>query len=179
MSDVTPKSYPLRGANNQLLTASLFFEPWQATNERLRAEGFTPVFTLINDREGYVNARKAFLAERDPTGVLWAEKWLDGVNHLNRLMGAEWFREAFEVWVQETEQLIQAEALDKINQIAKSSSPAAFQAAKYLAGKEWKKQGRGRPSKDAISRELKKEVEKLSQEDADLARITQLRVVNA
>lgn len=177
---IVPKSYPLRGKSNALLTVSLFYEPWAATEEPLRAQGLKPIFTLTTDRAGYVSARKTFLELRDPTGVLWAEKWLEGVNHLNRLLQAPWFSEAFDIWVGECEQLLQAEALTKIKSIQDSESPASFQAAKYLASKEWQRRGRaGRPSKAEVSGELKRAMALVEAQNDDLARIQpKLKVVN-
>jgi hypothetical protein len=166
-----PGTYRLRGNNGSLLTISLFYEPATQVMPGQLAADQKPVFSL-SERDGYVSARLTFLEERDPTGVTWAEKWLEGVNHLNRLLQADWFREAFEVWQSECEQLLQSEALDKIRTISNSSSPAAFQAAKYLAGKDWKKNSRGRPSKAELAGALKKEVDRMSAEDHDLARIS-------
>ncbi len=163
--------YRLRGENNQLLTASLFVEIWEAQNEQFRSVVQTPVFSL-GDREGYINCRKTFIEFKDPTGAKWAEAYLEGVHHLNKLLGSTWFRDAFEDWVAELETLLQSEALEKIRAIASSSSPAAFQAAKYLAGREWKKEKKGRPSKEAVRGALKREVDKLTQEDEDMARIS-------
>lgn len=166
-----PKSYPLRGKGNALLTVSLFHEPWIGANSV--ADGLTPVFTLHTDRDGYINAHRTFVVLRDPTGVLWAEMYLEGVHHLNRLMKCEWFREAFDIWKGETEQLVQAEALQKVRDISQGGSPASFQAAKYLANEDWKRsgRGRGRPSKAELQGALKNEVDRRITEEDDLARI--------
>ena len=166
-----PKTYALRGGGNALLTVSLFLEPWQSQNVEFRAEGLHPVFSMTG-KDGYVDVHQTFLETRDPTGVIWAEIWLEGVNHLNRLMKCDWFVELFSIWQEECEQLVQAEALQKIRSISTGGSPAAFQAAKYLAGREWKKNGRGRPSKASIAAETRAMAEKLGQHQEDLDRIT-------
>lgn len=167
-----PKSYPLRGGNRNFLTASLFVEIWESTEQRLKAADVTPVFSL-RGRPGYIDARQTFLDFRDPTGVRWAETYLEGVNHLNRLLETTWFSDAWSDWQADLARMIQSEAMEKIREIAAGSSPAAFQAAKWLASKEWdKRRGAGRPSKTELRGELRREVERASQHDEDLARIT-------
>ena len=168
---ITPKDYPLRGGNRQLLTVALFVEPWQVGDPG----GYTPVFSLLG-REGYIDARNTFLSERDPTGVKWADKYLEGVNHLLRLLKCSWFADAWDDWQLELEAILQSEAIETIKSISQGGGPAAFQAAKFIAGKEWKKSGRGRPSKSEVSTALRREVEKTGQHEADFERI-QLKVI--
>lgn len=179
-----PKSYPLRGINNQLLTTSLFYEPWLEQADAAKAQDVKPVFSLHIDRDGLICARRTFVEERDPTGVKWANKYLEGPMHLSRLMGSKWFREAYDEWIAELDQVLISEAVDKIRQIASSSSPAAFQAAKFVAMQGWKgnKAKRGRPTKEEVAGELRRVAEALSVVDEDHARITagrpNLKVVN-
>lgn len=172
-----PKSYPLRGGNNQLLTSSLFYEPWLEQAESAKAQDVKPVFSLHIDRDGLINARTTFVAERDPTGVKWANKYLEGPMHLTRLLGSKWFTEAYDEWIAELEQVLVSEAVDKIRQIASSSSPAAFQAAKFVAMQGWKgsRSKRGRPTKEEVQGELRRTAEALSQVEDDHARVTQGR----
>lgn len=167
-----PKDYPLRGGNRNFLTASLFVEIWETTSQNLKAADVEPVFSL-RGRPGFIDARQTFLDLRDPTGVLWAETYLEGVNHLNRLLEAPWFADAWGDWQNDLARMIQSEAIQKIQNIAAGVSPAAFQAAKWLAAREWdKRRGAGRPSKTELRGELRREVERASQHDDDLARIT-------
>lgn len=166
-----PKSYPLRGGKNALLTVSLFLEPWQSAAEQFRAEGITPIFSL-NGRDGYVDAHQTFVDLKDPTGVLWAEMWLEGVNHLNRLLKCDWFRDAFDSWAEEITQVMQAEALRKIREISEGEGPAAFQASKYIAGRDWQKSPRGRPSKAAVTAEARAIAQQNGEHAEDLDRIT-------
>lgn len=173
-SPISPLSYPIKGLSNQFLVVSLFIEPWSLQHEASKAEGVTPVFSL-NDKEGYISARQTFLAEKDPTGVKWSQKWLGGVPHLNRLLQAGWFRDQYDNWVKELEQILESEALEKIRSIADSNGQGAFQAAKFLATKEWKRHGRGRPSKAEVAAEAKKEAEAHFGVSEDMQRI--LKVV--
>lgn len=171
-------NYPLRGGNNQFLTASLFYEPYFAMQEEFRAIGTTPVFTLHVDREGYINAHTTFVAERDPTGIKWSTKYIGGPQHLLRLLASDWFREAYESWVEETEQVMSSEAVELIRKISTGGSPAAFQAAKYIANKDYKKGSskRGRPSSEEIKGELKKAVRQAEGLASDAERIVSPRL---
>ena len=167
-----PKDYPLRGGNRNFLTASLFVEIHEQTAKTLQAADVEPVFSL-RGRPGYIDARQTFLDLRDPSGVRWADMYLEGVNHLNRLLETSWFSDAWSDWQADLAKIIQAEAIQKIMDIAAGSSPAAFQAAKWLATQEWnRRRGAGRPSKTELRGELRREVERASQHDEDLVRIT-------
>lgn len=167
-----PKDYPLRGGNRNFLTASLFVEIWEQTAQTLKAADVEPVFSL-RGRPGYIDARQTFLDLRDPTGVRWAETYLEGVNHLNRLLETSWFSDAWEDWQADLARMIQSEAMQKIIDIAAGSSPAAFQAAKWLAGQEWtRRKGAGRPSKSELRGALAREVKAATEHENDLARIT-------
>lgn len=169
---ITPKSYPTRGANRNFRTVSLFVERQELQAIEARPEGLVPVFSL-SGRDGYIDARQTFLAFRDPTGVQWAEKYLESVEHLNYLLRVNWFRDVWDTWQGELEAIIQSEALVVIHDIAKGTSPAAFQAAKWLASKSWKAgKGRGRPSAEEVKGELKREAAKRGEHADDLARIT-------
>lgn len=170
--------YQTRGDNGKLLTSSLFYEQWCIQPDEVRQKHL-PVFSFAY-RDGYIHARTSFLEFKDPTGVKWALKYLEGVHHLDRLRGTEWFSSHYDQWVGEVEQLLQSEALSLISAISKGNSPAAFQAAKFIAGKAWKgSKGRGRPSKQEVALQVKKEAERLSQEESDYQRVVgkQLTVV--
>src|SRR6185295_15894662 len=114
---------------------------------------YLPVFSLnkagikVDDRE-LICARQSFIEEADVTGYRFAVKYLDGWTHWLRLMDVSWFKDAVSLWVSELEAKIQAESLTKLRDIAKSSSPSAFAANKYLADQGYKKtkSNRGRPS---------------------------------
>jgi hypothetical protein len=166
----TPKDYPLRGANRNFLTASMFVEIWEQAT--IKAADVEPVFSL-RGRPGFIDARQSFLDLRDPTGVRWAEVYLEGIEHLNRLMDSPWFKDAWESWQEDMARILQSEAIEKIRAISESGSPAAFQAAKWLATQEWnRRRGAGRPSKTEVRGALAREVEKTNQLNEDMARLT-------
>jgi len=118
--------------------------------------------------------RHEFIKLRDPTGVKFANKWLGGWQHLKALQESKWFAETWAEWQEELYQTDKMERLEKIREIAESTEPQAFQAAKYLANREYEStpSKRGRPSKEEISGNLKNEIRQLTQLEEDNQRMT-------
>lgn len=135
-----------------------------------------PPFTLHEEKDGYTCVRTTFVALMDPTGYKWAVEYLGDYMHWVKLMECEWFREAYDVWMHELKTKVQADALLKIMDIANGDGPQAVAAAKYLAGFEWEKRGRGRPSREEIRGELKKRAQELETETDDAARIGLVKI---
>ncbi len=153
--------------NGVWFTKSLFYDvKGFGDNERC-----DPVFTLYQDRPGLINCRKTFIELRDPTGYKWAIKYLEDWEHWQKLMKTAWFQEAYDRWVSELKMVLRSEAIDQIAKIARSGSPQALGAAKYLATFEWEKAGRGRPSKAELNAELKRQIAVLEVESDDAERI--------
>lgn len=161
---------PYKDKQNRWLTQALFYEPNQERNPGV--EPFDPIFTLYEDRPGLISGRKTFVELRDPTGRLWAEKYLGDWNHWLRLLKAPWFQAALEVWQAELREVLRAEAFQKIYSMMSDVNPAqALAAAKFIATEEIDKHRVGRPSKAVLKGELKREVEKFTVEDEDMERI--------
>jgi hypothetical protein len=134
---------------------------------------YDPVFSLHTDQPGLINCRKTFLSLRDPTGYLWAVKYLGSWEHWEYLMRSSWFEEAYNGWVRELKTVLKMEALQKIDEIARSGSVQAFPAAKYLASAEWEKavRTRGAPSKEELQGELRNAVKELTVLEEDAQRM--------
>lgn len=167
---------PYKGLNGIWLTEAIFWERWSEKPIADRARD--PVFSLYDDRPGLVNARTTFVSLRDPTGRKWALTYLGDWNHWLRLMRCSWFREAVDTWLVELNAQLKSEAMTKIIEIMGSENGAqALQAAKYLAGEEYNKSSRGRPSKAELEGEVKRAAKTIETEDEDLKRIG-LKVIN-
>ena len=165
--------------NNQYLTRLLFYE--SATGVPLKERTITPGMSLYGGRDGLIDAKAEFVSLRDPSGYKWTQKFLEGdIRHWKKLLECSWFKEAYALWLEELETILKVEALDKIQEIAKTKSNQTFQAAKFLAQEGWKQKPestRGRPSKEEISGELKKAVNVLTEVDEDINRIGGLKVI--
>lgn len=161
---------PYKSKDNRWLTRTLFYEQVQEFPEQ---SSYEPQFTLGANIPGLINARQTFIALRDPTGYLWAIKYLGSWEHWEYLLRSSWFEAAYIEWVRELKTILKMEAIQKIDEIARSGSVQAFPAAKYLASADWEKavHGRGRPSEEELRGELKKAVRTLTVEDEDAKRI--------
>lgn len=162
--------------NNVWYTEALF---WDRVVEKPveSRQSFKPPFTLNDAKAGYVCARTTFVDFMDPTGYKWAMTYLGDYAHWKKLIKCKWFLEAYEDWMEEMRMKLRSESLNTIRSIASEGQPAqALVAAKYLAGFEWEKPGRGRPSKSEVQGELKRAAALLSEEDKDAERIG-LRIV--
>lgn len=158
---------PYKSDNGMWYTESLFHERSTGT-----ARPIEPVFSLYDDRPGLINCRTTFVALKDPTGRKWALTYLGDWSHWVRLMRCSWFKEAYDQWVSELNLQLKSEAMSKIMEIMGGDNGAqALAAAKFIASEEYKKAGRGRPSKTEVDGELKRAVKALEQEDEDLERM--------
>jgi hypothetical protein len=161
------KGPPYKGEGGHWLTRALFVDLPVVNGGQ---EKFYPVFSLYKPVEGFIDAHQTFLDFKDPTGVLWAERYLGSVEHWNRLCEASWFDLELSQWRRELDQMLTAEAIQKVIEIAKGDGAQALSAAKYLAEQGWVKT-RGRPSKAEMSAELKKATKKMEEHEEDMARI--------
>jgi hypothetical protein len=161
---------PYRNSMNVRYSRVLFWEEW--VQLPLDRKVIDPPFTLYDDKPNCVNGRKTFVELGDPTGYKWAIKYLGDYEHWKFLMRCTWFREAYDVWVNELKMKLRSEAMDVIRRTAEEGQPAqALVAAKYLASFEWEKASRGRPSKAELTGELKRAAQALEEEEADWQRI--------
>lgn len=131
-----------------------------------------PVFTLYQERSGYICGQQSFIDVGDPTGYLWALKYLGDYTHFLKLMGTSWFPEVFQKWQEALSTKLKAEAVLRIQNIASTPGPQALAAAKFLAEEGWKpKATKGRPSKSMMDQELKKMSKEALQQTEDAERI--------
>jgi hypothetical protein len=162
---------------NARYTRQLFWECQQEIGNVYKT--IDPMFTLYQDKPGLVNFRKEYVKLGDPTGYKLANAYLEDFSHWQLLMKAPWFKKAKAVWDLELDAKLKSEAMEAIKLIADSGSvsPAVqLQAAKFLANLEHRKQPkqdstRGRPSKEEVEGELKRQTEDSKTIEADMARI--------
>lgn len=164
---------------NARYTRLIFWELQQELPIDKRA--IEPLYTLHIDKPGLINFRRMYVELGDPTGYKIANKLLEDYDHWMLLMKAPWFREAKAIWDQELDAKLKSEGMESIRIISngiEGVSPAVqLQAAKYLANLEHRKgpvaeKGtRGRPTKEEVSGELKKQAEDTKTLEDDMARI--------
>lgn len=172
---ITLNGPPYRGPGGHYLTRVLFVD-LPKTHPSVE-DKYVPVFSLYGPVDGYIDARATFIELRDPTGRLWAERYLGSFEHWKRLSESSWFAPELTKWREELNAIFTSEAILRIQQIAASESTQALAASKYLAEQGWVSSKRGRPTKAEIQGELKREVRKLEAHEEDMARIG-LKIIN-
>lgn len=162
---------PFRNEQNQRFSKQLFYELWKDLSPDQRIG--EPPFTLNVKRDGFVCFREEYIRDADPTGYKTSTKLLGDFNYWKHLLKAGWFRESVSDWNDELDAKLQAEAFDKIRDIAAGDDAKALNAAKFIANKEYKKtiNRRGRPSKEEVEGRLVEEAASQKAVEEDFARI--------
>lgn len=172
LNELKRPTKPFRNVTGKRYTSALFFD--MAKFDPKDKWTILPVFTLFEDKPGYINARKTFVELNDPTGYQWAIEYLGDYSHWELLMKTKWFSDAVQKWREELKIKQRAEAIQKIVAISQDpSDKQALTAAKYIAEQGWNKDvsNRGRPSKAEVNGALKRAVEQATVEDEDMQRI--------
>lgn len=126
--------------------------------EETLADKSTVVYTLKdNDHAGYPSLRRLFLDLGDPTEYYFAQRYLDGWAHWERLCDCDWFRPYIERWRRELELIIRSQALMRIRMIASSPGKESFMANKFLLSGSWKMHNNTKIAKDEIKEEANKQ----------------------
>lgn len=178
-----PSKY--RNPGGQRYTRSLFYECQAEIGVTDDNFSIKPLYTLHSDREGLINFQREYVRLGDPSGYQMAVRYLEDYNHWLLLMKSPWFRKAKEIWDIELDAKLSSEAIATIRAFAdgmEGIAPAVqLAAAKYLSDLSHKRtaapkaSGRGRPSKEEVTRELKTEAANASEIESDLARIRAVR----
>lgn len=168
-----------RAANNTRFTQQLFLEKYMDLLPSRRTID-KPLYTLNDDVDGYINFRRAYVMDMDPTGYKTATRLLENFDHFTLLMKCPWFVKAKEEWDKEIAAKMEAEATDKLRAILmddECKTTEQISAAKVLLGKaktiskDATVSKRGRPSKEEVQGALAEEVRLTKEEQDDLARI--------
>ena len=171
-----------RNEVNQRYCKQLFYDQWIRLGTENRA--FHPLYTLHDEKEGYICFGKEYIKDMDTTGYKTSQRLLEDFNHFNLLMKSPWFREAKEIWDNEIKAKLEAEGLAAIREISKMKDEDGVKAATRLAaakelvrlGKEkTKRSAAGRPSNEEVSGEIKRAARETSAFEDDAARILEFK----
>lgn len=125
------------------------------------------------DGKVYKSMKKLYLEMEDVTEYDFAMTTLGSFRHWERVLESPIIRKHVDQWRKELNLKLKARAMRSIIKAATEDEKLSFQAMKYLADNEYlDKKGsgkRGRPSKEEINAELRKEVEssKTFKDDAE------------
>lgn len=152
-----------RSSINSRLIKQLFFEHCYGQ------EAKSAVYTLKDwDHEGYPSLYRLYMEMGDLKEYDFAETYLDGYEHWERLCKTPWFKPYVERWRKELLLQVQGKALRRIQEVAQTENhKSAYEANKFLLAGSWANSGssRGRPSKE----EVKAEAQKIAETDKQLA----------
>lgn len=99
----------------------------------------------------YPSLKKLYLAEEDPTEYIFANKYLLGWQHWERICKNKVLSQYTNQWREELEIKLRAMAVRALRDMCTSEN-GNFQAAKFLADKGWDKNKVGRPSKAELEK---------------------------
>lgn len=158
------------GPKNNVLTQGLFLEI-----------GYNPeqaVYTLKDwdwNYEGvwYPSLKRLYLEHEDIVEYDFANTYLLGWKHWQRLCNNRILRKHIEEWRFELELKLRSQAIKQIVDMSVDEQKG-FQAAKYIANKEWSKNGVGRPKKDTSEFDLKQEAKLNEEFSEDASRLAEL-----
>lgn len=125
------------------------------------------------DGKVYKSMKKMYVAMEDVTEYDFAQATLGSYKHWERLLESPIIRPHIDQWRKELNLKLKARAMKSIIKAATEDEKLSFQAMKYLADNDYldKKSKRGRPSKDELKAELRKEVQSNKTLMDDAARI--------
>ena len=140
------------------------------------------VLYTLKDRDhcGYPSLYLKYLLAADLTEYLFAQEYLEGWDHWEKLCKSEWFKPYLSRWRKELSLKLEAEILHRFALIAANpSAEGAFQANKILLDRIRKPATalkRGRPTDDAIQAEIRHLASQERKVQDDLKRMEELDV---
>ena len=150
-SDWKPSRESLIDVMGRPFTQSLFLEIGYGPNA---------VYTLKDidyEYEGkiYPSLKRLYLDVADPTEYRFANLYLAGWDHWQRMVANKAIQSHVERWRFELEVKLRSEGVMAVRRHSKSHHPSAWQASKWLADKGWDQRGAGRPTKDEVEHNKK------------------------
>lgn len=126
--------------------------------------GLVPEFIIMTLEEG----RSRFIEAEDPTGVVFADRWLGGYAHWKALKKCVQLAPYIREWEDELEVRIRSKQIEHIRGMALGGH---FQASKFLVDRGWDVKKAGRPSKEEVERETKVQARLDADFKADVIRL--------
>lgn len=161
-NDFTPDRTLLKDTKGGYLTQMLFYE---TTSDYDRA-----MYTLMDTdkvRNGrvYPSLRRLYLEMADPTEYDFANKYLWGWEHWQKIVANVLLYDYIRLWRDELEVKLRAKGVRSMIDLAEKGN---FNASKWVSDGHWNVK-RGRPSKEEIARErkIKERVDEETQGDSE------------
>ena len=164
MDTFVPDKSKFKDGKNGYMTMMLFLE---TTTDVERA-----VYTLTDrdkEKDGvvYPSLRRLYLELEDPAEYEFANKYLWGWDHWQKMVGNQVLFEYIRLWREELEVKLRARGIRAVIEQADKN----FNAAKWVADGHWNVR-RGRPSKEELEREKKVRERAVKDAEGDSDRIS-------
>ena len=164
--DFTPDKKKFVDVMGRPITQSLFLET--------SYDPETSVYSLKDydhEYEGktFPSLKRLYLQMEDVVEYDFANTYLLGWNHWQRICKNKLFSKHIKEWREELELKIRSQAVRDI--IDMTADEKSFQAAKWLADKGWDKRAAGRPSKEDVEKETKLQASLEKDYGADIKRL--------
>lgn len=133
---------------------------------------FPPEFTLKeHDIKGYKSMKQLYMACEDPTEYSFAMEILGSWEHWQKLSNSTWFKPIVDAWREELEIKLRSKGIRTMAELAVKDKNK--DAAKWLAqaGFKLNSNSRGRPSKEEVQGELKKQARLKADIEEDASRL--------
>jgi hypothetical protein len=146
------------------LTQSLFLEVNYTPNATYTLKDYD------HEWEGHVypSLKRLYLEFEDPTEYDFANTYLLGWQHWQRLVENKLTRKHIDEWREELEYKLKARAVKLMVQSAESGN---YQAAKWLADRGWTTRAAGRPTKAEVDGERAAQAKIVQEYGADVHRL--------
>lgn len=165
-----PLGSKFRNSGGNLYVRQLFYE---MTGDK------SSVLYTLKDRPwaGYPSLYQLYMGKEDMFEFDFANEYFEGYDHWQLIAQAKWFEEYVSRWRHELALKVQSQALVRLINDSKSGSRSSAASNKYLLDKGWlsdvtKKSARGRPSKDEVRAEARRQAELTKQIDDDFTRLS-------
>jgi len=149
---------------NKRKEQSLFVETCAHHNE--------PIFTVRDEKEGYISLRKLYLeyVPKDPSEAVFAEVVFGDVGYWLHLRENKLLKPFFDEWREEAEVIRKSFAFKAIVDEVENQGRSAFSAAKFLIDEPWKDKRNPKVKKESkettskASIQVKTDIERLREE---------------
>lgn len=154
-----------KDAQGRFMTRGLFDE---TISSELRAK-MEPPFTLADEDKGkYKSLKQIYMSYDSPSEYDFAMDIFDSWPHWDKLSNCTWFIPYLEAWQEEKEIKMRGLGIKRMADLAASGN---INAAKWIAEGGWIEKKAGRPTKEKVKGELKKQARIKQDLSDDAARI--------
>lgn len=152
----------MKDDKGRYITQGLFLEIGYDTSKA--------IYTLDGeDKEykgkSYPSLKKLFLTFSDPVEYNFANEYLYDWEHWQRISNNKILLEHISKWREELKLSLVSEGVLTLIDLAKNQQ--SYQAGKWLADNGWDKNTKGRPSREDVEAEVKKQADKMADYEED------------